>query len=72
LTVKKGRHVADEGCYATRVFQGHEAITFHFASDSFEFQLIMTDPASGTPIATFQGFSDTSGRLIDTASGCLR
>jgi hypothetical protein len=68
--VKKGRHVADQGCYATRVFQGHQAITFHFGSDSFEFQLIMTDPTSGTQLATFQGFSDTSGRVIDSATAC--
>lgn len=67
---KKSRHVAN-GCTADRVISGHQHIQFHFDGDNFEIQLIMTDPASGAQVASFDGFSYSSDRIVDrTIGGC--
>lgn len=67
----KNRQVA-EVCTDNRVVEGRQKIQFHFDGDNFEIQLIMSDPASGAQIASFDGYSYSSDRIVDQyLSECL-
>jgi hypothetical protein len=69
---KKSRALADLGCRAVRVFNGRQQIQFHFSGDTFEIQLLMTDPKTNAPVGTFVGYTTTSDRIVDrTFGGCL-
>lgn len=58
------RHLADV-CTDNRVVEGRQQVQFHFEGDNFEIQLIMSDPSSGTQIASFDGYSYQGDRVVD-------
>jgi hypothetical protein len=58
------RRIADV-CTDSRVVSGTQHVQFHFDGDSFEIQLIMTDPTNNAQIAQFDGYSYSSDRIVD-------
>jgi len=62
---KATRRPAGQGCTASRVVTGRQRVQFHFDGDAFEIQLIMTDPSSGSEVATFDGYTYSSDRIVD-------
>jgi len=70
VKVDTRRPATGPGCTATKVITGHQAIRYHFDGDSFEIELIMTDPATGTEVATFDGISTSSQKVITFYGPC--
>jgi hypothetical protein len=58
------RRIADV-CTDSRVVSGTQHIQFHFDGDSFEIQLIMTDPSTNAQIASFDGYVYSSDKIVD-------